>query len=150
MIKNYLFKAGLVLSLPLAVLAQSDFDCSSLNTIIEDTEIKICEPGENIILKARSGSGNDIYWYEAKESEQPLFNGEEFDADFIDKSTSYWASDVAYDLKEINGLAKSSYSADFAIGFNFEAGLVFEADQHFIIKSVDICRTSRQEVFIRR
>lgn len=51
MIKHYLLSMVL-LSLATINFAQSDFDCSTLDPVVESTEINMCVPGGKVTLEA--------------------------------------------------------------------------------------------------
>src|SRR5690625_5097876 len=101
----------LVLIFPLVFYAQSDFDCSTLNPVIENTEINICEPGGNVVLEAHMNKGNRIYWYDAADSDIPIETGSVFDLGYVSNDESYWVSEI-YSAKHIvENQGRKNYSS---------------------------------------
>src|SRR5690625_6945698 len=131
MVKNYLLQAGLIFSIPLAVFAQSDFDCSTLNPVVEFAEINICETfGGGITLKANFSSGNQIYWYDSIDADDPVEKGTHYDAGVISTDTSFWVSEVHEDLVPIPGQGRVTPNTMSGAG-EANKGLGFTADEAF-------------------
>src|SRR5690625_2841002 len=100
--KKYLLRI-LVLIFPLVFYAQSDFDCSTLNPVIENTELNICVPGGAIQLEAQMNTGNRIYWYDSEASETPIGEGVNFEIE-VYESTSFYGSEAYVEIGNINNL----------------------------------------------
>src|SRR5690625_3453953 len=140
--KEYLLKISIII-FPLLFYAQSDFDCSSLMPIVENTEINICVPGGAIQLEAQMNTGNRIYWYDSEASETPIGEGVNFEIE-VYESTSIYGSEAYVEIGgNINKLGLKTDELAENDGFisnpsEIGLGLTFEAENPFIIVEVDV------------
>src|SRR5690625_1416601 len=145
--KKYLLRI-LVLIFPLVFYAQSDFDCSTLNPVIENTEINICEPGGNVTLEAQTNLGNEILWYESKLSETPLHVGNSYSLGNVNSYKSFWVAESYIDSTQIaRGQVRETYSEETAVIVvsipATDQGLVVEAYKPFGIEDFEIYSTEK-------
>src|SRR5690625_3384543 len=133
---NYLLRI-LILLCQLFSFAQSDFDCATLNPIVENNEINICEPGGNVTLNAQMNAGNQIYWYDAANSDTPIVKTSNFDAGYVSSNQSYWVSEVHEDRFTVSQQGRKTYANETSASLA-NRGLGFTADEAFKIISVDV------------
>ncbi|MFD2434749.1 hypothetical protein ACFSO9_15165 [Mesonia maritima] len=127
-------------SAPVAITV-SEIDCTSL-AITNSTGDSVSCKGEMTLTATASGTGSDIYWYDAATDGNLVGVGNTFDTPVLTNTTSYWVTEVFYqnyNLSQANGLN------DWTYGFGSSSnnyGIEFTADKKFVLSSVEVFSTS--------
>lgn len=136
--KKYLMAVfAIVLFIP-AAIAQS---CSTL-AITSTIDGSVCGEGSVTLGATASGTGNDIYWYDAATNGNYLGSGASFQTPTINSTTSFWATEVITSGVTINGGGKTTpVSSNGGVYSSDDYGLVFDATSAFTLVDVEVYPT---------
>src|SRR5690554_4799129 len=85
---------------------QTTADCSgSLLDITSTTNGGVCNEGIATLQATASGTGSEIYWYDAAVGGNLVGEGASFETPFLTETTSYWASEVLHNNNLLSGQA---------------------------------------------
>src|SRR5690554_252242 len=85
---------------------QTTADCSgSLLDITSTTNGGVCNEGIATLQATASGTGSEIYWYDAAVGGNIVGEGASFETPFLTETTSYWASEVLHNNNLLSGQA---------------------------------------------
>src|SRR5690554_315049 len=85
---------------------QTTADCSgSLLDITSTTNGGVCNEGIATLQATASGTGSEIYWYDAVVGGNLVGEGASFETPFLTETTSYWASEVLHNNNLLSGQA---------------------------------------------
>src|SRR5699024_8948040 len=79
-----------------------EIDCSDLE-IVDYTEATVACRGSVTLKAEASGTGSEIYWYDAAIEGEIVARGETFITPELTQTTSYWATEVFLDGSSITG-----------------------------------------------
>ncbi|HZW77454.1 MAG TPA: T9SS type A sorting domain-containing protein [Flavobacteriaceae bacterium] len=115
--------------------------CSTPALAVE-TPDEVCE-GSTVTLTATS-NGEDIFWYDSETATNAIHTGATFTTPELTETTSYWVKAVNYgegESETIEGGARVAPSGNSSSSVNLGTapwGLTFDADEDFIVNSVDV------------
>src|SRR5690606_6143437 len=105
--------------------------------ILTTTDGNICDDGTVTLSATASGTGSEIYWYDAPTGGSLVGQGTTFTTPVLTETTSYWASEVYLDgAGTLGGQAKLAPTLASPGGYTLEAGLQFVATEAFTIIDV--------------
>ena len=120
----------------LLAITVSEIDCSTLEITSTTGDTTSCL-GELELSAVASGTGSEIYWYDAATGGSIVGVGEDFMTPELTQTTSYWASEVMLDGNGVtSGWGRQGWVYNF--GSTLQYGLAFEADEPFVLNTVDI------------
>lgn len=126
----------------LAIIAE-EFDCSTFE-IVSFTNAEVICSGSVELEAVSSGTGTDIYWYDAATDGNVVGRGGVFTTPVLTQTTSYWAAEAYVDgvLPE-SGLGKvtNTGNSGYAPSNTNDFGLVFNATQGFTLIDVEVLST---------
>ena len=120
----------------LLAITVSEIDCSTLAITSTTGDTTSCR-GELELSAVASGTGSEIYWYDAATGGSVVGVGEDFMTPELTQTTSYWASEVMLDGNGItSGWGRQDWVYNY--GTTSYSGLAFEADEPFVLNTVDV------------
>src|SRR5699024_3044328 len=78
------------------IITADEIDCSDLE-IVDYTEATVACRGSLTLKAEASGTGSEIYWYDAATEGEIVGRGETFTTPELTQTTSYWAAEVFLD-----------------------------------------------------
>ena len=117
---------------------QTSADCSNYTLeITSSTGGTVVCKGSTTLSAQSSGTGSDIYWYDASFAGNLLGTGPTFTTPIITTTTSYWATEVLTTGATYSGQAKLAPTGSAATSA-FTYGLLFTATQNFTLVDVEV------------
>src|SRR5690606_5129380 len=115
--------------------------CDSIE-ILTTTDGSVCGEGTTTTLQATaSGTGSEIYWYDAAVEGNKVGEGASFETPELTETTSYWATEVYLDGETINGvgiITPSGTGTNSTVGY----GIQFTVTEPTTLVSVDVLSTA--------
>src|SRR5690606_22875127 len=100
----------------------------------------ICDEGTVTLTATASGTGDEIYWYDAAVDGNLLGRGTSFETPFLTQTTSYWASEVLLENPSLSGQAFANPTTfSNSTGNN---GVLFEVTKPIKIVDVEVFGTN--------
>lgn len=118
------------------------FDTTLCNTleITDSTDGNICNEGTTTLQAVASGTGSEIYWYDAEVDGNLLGQGASFETPNLTETTSYWAAEV---LIESTPLAGQAFANPTVFTNSVGAGgLIFNVTEQIKIVDVEVFGTN--------
>src|SRR5690554_2743751 len=116
------------------------YDMTLCNTIeiLTTTDGSVCDEGTVTLSVTASGTGSEIYWYDALTGGNKVGQGATFTTPVLTETTSYWAAEVYLDGDGgfLTGLGQIAPSQ--AISATSNSGLYFTATDSFTLISVEV------------
>src|SRR5690606_27851334 len=101
----------------------------------------VCDEGTTILSATGSGTGNEIYWYDAQTGGDRLGIGSSFETPYITQTTSYWASEVLLGTSLVSGQAFANPTT-FTNSTSNAGGLLFTVNNPITIVDVEVFQTN--------
>src|SRR5690554_810653 len=124
-------------STEIQIIVFSTAMCDDLE-ITSVTDGGICESGTTVLQATGSGTGDNIYWYNAPTGGNLVGQGTNFTTPNLTTTTSFWASEVLLEAGggTLSGLGQLAPSQ--AISATSNSGLFFTATEPFTLVSVEV------------
>src|SRR5690606_25747591 len=100
----------------------------------------ICESGTTVLQATGSGTGDNIYWYNAPTGGNLVGQGTNFTTPNLTATTSFWVSEVLLEAGggALTGQGKPTYTVASPTGNTGTGGLAFNAVESFVIEEVTL------------
>src|SRR5690554_1911805 len=121
---------------------QTTADCSgSLLDITSTTNGGVCNEGIATLQATASGTGSEIYWYDAEFDGNLVGEGTSFETPFLTETTSYWASEVLHNNNLLSGQAFANPTT-FTNSTSNAGGVLFNVALPMKIVDVEVFGTN--------
>ena len=118
------------------------YDMTLCNTIeiLTTTDGSTCDEGTVNLSVTTSGTGSDIYWFDAPTGGNKVGQGASFETPSLTSTTSYWAAEVYLDGEEYPGQGWLTDYGTNGVGTNRQ-GLIFEIFEHTTLVDLEVWST---------
>src|SRR5690554_5095251 len=114
--------------------------CNSIE-ILTVTDGSVCDEGEVTLSATASGTGSEIYWYDAPTGGNKIGEGTPFETPSLTETTSYWASEVYLDGGSITGVGIVTPTGT-GTNSTVNYGMQFTVTEPTTLVSVDVLSTA--------
>src|SRR5690554_868963 len=129
---------GCTTSSEIEVLVFDITQCDNLE-ITSTTGGSICNQGTVTLHATASGTGENIYWYDAAVGGNKVGEGSAFDTPILTETTSFWASEIHLGVEQFTGQGNTSATT---LGSTTNGGITFELYETASIVSFEARSTS--------
>src|SRR5690606_12796081 len=108
--------------------------------ILTTTDGSVCDEGTVTLSATASGTGDEIYWFDAEVGGSKVGQGTSFETPSLTETTSYWASEVYLDEEEYPEQGWTTDYGTLGVGTTRQ-GLIFEIFEHTTLVDLEVWST---------